>query len=282
MKSDAGLEFAVQTDTGLVRSHNEDSVAISPVYGFAILADGMGGYSAGEVASSMATSMLKAALEEGLDRLQHRANLSLQRNRQIHQLLIDSIQDVNSTVLAAARANSQYNGMGTTLVTALFHGDKITVAHVGDSRAYRFRQGELVQLTRDHSLLQEQIDSGLVNPEWARFAQNKNLVTRAVGVGPYLEVEVHDRHTKPGDVYLLCSDGMSDMLAVEEIIYLLTNCGPSLEATCNALVQQANHSGGYDNISVVLVVVHHDTIEVNGLFARILRLVKRCGWRAEV
>lgn len=183
MKSDAGLEFATQTDTGLVRSHNEDSVAISSAYGFAVLADGMGGYSAGEVASSIATSALKVALEVGLDRLQRRTDLRLHRSRQIHQLLAESVQHVNSAVLDAARTEPQYNGMGTTLIAALFHHNKITVAHVGDSRAYRFRQGELVQITRDHSLLQEQIDAGLVNPEWARFAQNKNLVTRAVGVG---------------------------------------------------------------------------------------------------
>jgi PPM family protein phosphatase len=277
MKSDAGLEFAAQTDTGLVRPHNEDSVAISLGYGFAILADGMGGYSAGEVASSIATSTLKVALEEGLDRLQRQTDLRRHRSRQIHQLLADSIQHVNSTVLAGARAEAQYNGMGTTLVTALFQHDKITVAHVGDSRAYRFRRGELVQITRDHSLLQEQIDAGLVNSEWARFAQNKNLVTRAVGVGPDMEVEIHDHHIEPGDVYLLCSDGLSDMLAIEEIICILTNCRPSLEVACNALVRQANDNGGHDNISVILIMVHRYSIEASGLFGRIMRWVRQGG-----
>jgi PPM family protein phosphatase len=277
MKPDAGLEFAAQTDTGLVRSHNEDSIAISPAYGIAILADGMGGYSAGEVASSIATSALKVALEAGLDRLQRQADLRLHRSRQIHQLLVDSIQHINSQVLDAARAEPQYNGMGTTLVAALFHHGKITVAHVGDSRAYRFRRGELVQITRDHSLLQEQIDAGLVDPEWARFAQNKNLVTRAVGVGPNMEVEIHDHHTEPGDVYLLCSDGLSDMLSVEEIIYLLMNSPSSLEAACNTLVRQANDNGGHDNISVILIMVHYHSIEAGGLFTRILRWVKHGG-----
>jgi PPM family protein phosphatase len=271
MKPDAGLEFAVLTDTGLVRPHNEDSVVISPEYGIAILADGMGGYSAGEVASSIATSVLKVTLEEGLDRLQRQSNLRLHRNRQIYQLLTESIQHVNSGVLDAARIEPQYNGMGTTLVTALFQQDKVTVAHVGDSRAYRFRQGELVQITRDHSLLQEQIDAGLVNPEWARFAQNKNLVTRAVGVGPDMEVEIHDHHTEPGDLYLLCSDGLSDMLTSKEIVYSLTNCRSSLEAACSALVRQANANGGYDNISVILTTVHSHGTAAGGAFGRLMR-----------
>jgi protein phosphatase len=277
MKPDVGLEFAALTDTGLVRPHNEDSVAISPEHGIAILADGMGGYSAGEVASSIVTSVLKVTLEDGLGRLRRQADLRMHRDRQIHQLLAESIQHVNSAVLDAARIEPQYNGMGTTLVTALFHHDKITVAHVGDSRAYRFRQGELVQITRDHSLLQEQIDAGLVNPEWARFAQNKNLVTRAVGVGPNIKVEVHDHQTESGDVYLLCSDGLSDMLSVDEIICILTDCQPSLEATCNALVRQANGNGGYDNISVILIMVHHHIGETDGLFGRLMRWVTQDG-----
>jgi PPM family protein phosphatase len=277
MKLDAGLEFAALTDTGMVRPHNEDSVTIGPEYGIAILADGMGGYSAGEVASSIATSVLKVTLEEGLDRLQQQADLRPHRNRQIHQLLVESIQRVNSAVLDAARIEPQYKGMGTTLVTALFHHDKITVAHVGDSRAYRLRQGELVQITRDHSLLQEQIDAGLVNPEWARFAQNKNLVTRAVGVGPNIEVEVHDHFTEPGDIYLLCSDGLSDMLATEEIICILMHSWLSLEAACDALVQQGNDNGGHDNISVILIMVHRHSVKAGGLFRRILRWVKQGG-----
>jgi PPM family protein phosphatase len=275
MKPDAGLEFAALTDTGLVRPHNEDSVVISPEYGIAILADGMGGYSAGEVASGIATSVLKVTLEEGLDRLQRQSDLRLHRNRQIHQLLAESIQHTNSAVLAAARTEPQYNGMGTTLVTALFHQNKITIAHVGDSRAYRFRQGELVQITRDHSLLQEQIDAGLVNPEWARFAQNKNLVTRAVGVGPDMEVEIHDHHTEPGDLYLLCSDGLSDMLADQDIRDLLwASCPTSLETACNALITRANDNGGHDNISVILIRTHENGMDAGGIVERIRRWIK--------
>jgi PPM family protein phosphatase len=276
MKPHAELEFAARTDTGLVRTHNEDSVATSPSYGIAILADGMGGYSAGEVASTLATSVLKGTLEEGLDRIRPQTELRLHLNRQIHQLLLESIQHMNSVILAAARAEPKYNGMGTTLVAAVFHHDKINVAHLGDSRAYRFRRGELVQLTRDHSLLQEQIDAGLVNPQWARFAQNRNLVTRAVGVSQSIEVEIHDYSIDSGDVYLLCSDGLSDMLMPEEINHILINDFSDLEAACNTLVQRANGNGGHDNISVILIRVNKIRKKASNIFRRVLCWLKLC------
>lgn len=270
MASHPTLEFAAKTDTGLVRSHNEDSIAISSDYGFAILADGMGGYNAGEVASDIATSVLKEALEDGLQRLQRKHELHAHHNKQIHQLMVDSIQHVNTAIFNAAGAEPAYAGMGTTLVTALFHQDKITVAHVGDSRAYRMRQGALTQITHDHSLLQEQIDAGLIAPEWARFALNKNLVTRAVGVGSDMEVEIHDHDAEPGDVYLLCSDGLSDMLDVREIQDILKDCGASLEDACAALVQRANDNGGRDNVSVILIRIRANSSESENLFGRIM------------
>jgi serine/threonine protein phosphatase PrpC len=272
MANNIGLEFAAKTHTGLVRPQNEDAIALSPACGYAILADGMGGYNAGEVASGIATSILKESLEDGLNRLQDQ--LLSNRGRQIHHLMVESIQRANSAVVEAARIEPEYQGMGTTLVAALFDQDKVTIAHVGDSRAYRFRQGELTQLTKDHSLLQEQIDAGLINPEWARFSQNKNLVTRAVGVDHEMEVEIHDHNTEPGDVYLLCSDGLSDMLAAEEIHDALAGWKSSLERACDVLVQRANDNGGHDNISVILIKVQSKNAETGGLFDRILNWVK--------
>lgn len=248
------LEFAGKTDTGLVRSHNEDCIAFSPAYGLAILADGMGGYSAGEVASGIAVRVLKEALEEGMVRLQSgQHEFHLQRPGQIHQLMDEAIHRANSAILEAARVEPRYDGMGTTLVTALFHGDSATVAHVGDSRAYRLRQGDLVQITKDHSLLQEQIDAGVISPEWAQFSPIKNLVTRAVGVGPNMEVEIHDYRIEAGDVYLLCSDGLSDMLVDQEIHEVLIKTQYSLGTACDTLVRRANEHGGRDNISVILI-----------------------------
>jgi serine/threonine protein phosphatase PrpC len=270
MANNLGFDFASRTDTGRMRSGNEDAIALSPAHGIAILADGMGGYSAGEVASSIATTVLRESLEEGLARLRaHGPDLLNKRSRQFQQLMVDSIHRANLAVLDAAGAQPRYQGMGTTIVAAHFHRDKLTVAHVGDSRAYRLRQGALTQITRDHSFLQEQIDAGLMTPESARVSDYKNLVTRAVGVSDQMEVEVHEHQVEPGDVYLLCSDGLSDMLADEEIHEVLKQSGDELQAACDALVQHANESGGRDNISVILIRIRAGNPETDGLLGRL-------------
>ncbi|HVK95610.1 MAG TPA: Stp1/IreP family PP2C-type Ser/Thr phosphatase [Noviherbaspirillum sp.] len=267
MTNKVELEFAAKTDTGLLRSQNEDSVALSPAYGFALLADGMGGYNAGEVASNMATTIAKAALEEGMDTLQHS---NARSPEQLHRLIVESVQRTNNTILDAARNEPQYAGMGTTLVAAVFHEDKVMLAHVGDSRAYLLRDGTLTQLTRDHSVLQEQIDAGLISAEWAHYAQNKNLVTRAVGVSANVEVDIHEHVTQAGDIFMLCSDGLSDMLRSEEIQESLIRQRHSLQTACDILVQEANEAGGHDNISVVLVQVGANSTCASSLLDRIL------------
>lgn len=273
MAHNVDLEFAAKTDIGLVRSHNEDAIAISSKCGLAILADGMGGYNAGEVASGIATSVLKESLEERLQS-QHwnaRSNWS----KRIQQFMVESIVHANGSIIEAARIEPSYSGMGTTLVAALFHHNKAIVAHVGDSRAYRLRQGELVQITRDHSLLQEQIDAGLVSEEGAKFAQNRNLITRAMGIDYDVEVEIHEHQTEDGDIYLLCSDGLSDMLSAQEIVSMVTKAGLTIETICDALVDKANQNGGRDNISVVLIKVKSENPEAKqGLFWRLCRWIR--------
>ena len=266
------LQFAARTDTGLVRTHNEDSIELSPENGLAILADGMGGYNAGEVASSIATAIVKESIEGRL--LNFAWNMRSHRSRQLQQIVVEAVEHANIAIYETARSEPQFAGMGTTLVVTLFHQDRVTVAHVGDSRTYRLRQKTLVQLTRDHSLLQEQIDAGLVDPEWARFAPNKNLVTRAIGVNDGVEIEVHDHPTEVGDIYLLCSDGLTDMLSPEEMVQMMTATGPSLETICEALIQRANHNGGRDNISVILVEVQAIEGEAKGLFGQILKFMQ--------
>jgi len=269
-----GLEFAGKTDTGRVRSQNEDAIVISPAYGFAVLADGMGGYNAGEVASGMATAATKDLLEQVLARLQE-AQTELLTRQQFNQLVVDAIKRANAAIVDAARAEPQYEGMGTTLVAAVFHGDQATIAHVGDSRGYRFRNGTLEQITRDHSLLQEQIDAGLIDSSLARFSATKNLVTRAVGVGTEVEVEIHDHAIQTGDIYLLCSDGLSDMLSDREISDILHQQQESLDAACGVLVDRANHNGGLDNISVILVKVLSTGSGTPGLLTRLRNWVNR-------
>lgn len=268
MTNDVKLEIATKTDIGRVRLQNEDCLAVSPEYGFAVLADGMGGYSAGEVASRIAVEVLKSTLERELGILQSEPDEDA-LIRKLATLLDNSIQEANLAILRAARENINYSGMGTTIVASVIVRDRFVVAHVGDSRAYRLRLGALTQLTRDHSLLQEQIDAGLIDPEWAQFARHKNLVTRAVGVDAQMGVEVHDYWVQPGDVYLLCSDGLSDLLTVEEMESLFASTKGALQLTCDALVSQANERGGHDNISAILISVQSGPEQQSTIFDRI-------------
>ena len=272
---DVWFEFASATDAGLVRAQNEDALATSPSHGLAILADGMGGYNAGEVASRMAVEVIRREVEAKLAQLPAAGTaLFNRREKRLQQILAEAIQLANTAIFAAAQAEQQYAGMGTTLVVALFQGDKLSIAHVGDSRAYRMRGSTLVQLTRDHSFLQEQIDAGILTLEQARISQNRNLVTRAVGVGSALDVELHDHALQPGDLYLLCSDGLTDMIGNEEIREVLSMREHSLATLCDMLVQRANCAGGRDNISVILVHVPQDWSQDNSLLNRFLHWVK--------
>lgn len=250
---------------------NEDAVAASAEYGYAILADGMGGYRAGEVASLMAVDTLEASFREGMSRLKAEAARSLpERRKLVSELMLAAIRDANARIVKVSRDEPECEGMGTTVVAAVLHDDAISIGHVGDSRAYRLRGGVLEQLTRDHSLLQEQIDAGLISIEEARLSVNRNLVTRAVGIDLALEVEIHPHQTMPGDVYLLCSDGLSDMVDDAGIRDVLLAESVPLDAACSALVNRANELGGHDNISVILVRVEAQNAEPPTLLGRVL------------
>lgn len=251
--SDA-LEIVVKTDPGMVRSHNEDSVFGNPHRGLVILADGMGGYNAGEVASGMATTVLSTELDTAFA-TRSPDDVNPDGTPYSHAAVREQVSRTNSAIYNAAESQPQYAGMGTTLVLALFHDDRVTAAHIGDSRLYRLRDGALEQLTRDHSLLQEQIDAGMISVEEARHSQNKNLVTRALGVDPEVETEIHDHEVRVGDIYLLCSDGLNDMVEDEETALTLQALGANLELAATQLIQMANDNGGRDNVSVILVKV---------------------------
>ena len=252
--SDA-LEIVLRTDTGRVREHNEDAVFANPHIGFVVLADGMGGYNAGEVASSMATTRLASELESALAARAPHATDGPGGEAFAGQCLRDAVADANAAIFQAAQDEAGYAGMGTTLVAALFFDDRVAVAHVGDSRLYRLRDGTLSLLTHDHSLLQEQIDSGLLSAEEARHSLNRNLVTRALGVDPLVEVDLAEHLVLPDDLYLLCSDGLNDMVPDEEIALALQTLSDHLELAATQLVEMANDQGGRDNVSVILVKV---------------------------
>ncbi len=241
------LEFFHAVDTGRARSNNEDSVAVDEANALAVLADGMGGYNAGEVASGMATSFIRTELGRWLQEAGGRAN-----DAEVRRAMDICVDNANRAIFNAANANPQYAGMGTTLVVAVFRDDQLRLGHVGDSRAYRWRAGQLMQITRDHSLLQEQIDAGLITPEQAAFSANKNLVTRAVGVEDTVLLETHAHEVQPGDLYLMCSDGLTDMLD-DSIIAQLLQMHDELPSAGQALVAAANEAGGKDNIALVLV-----------------------------
>jgi protein phosphatase len=261
------LEVATATDPGMVRSHNEDSIGTDAEIGLAVLADGMGGYNAGEVASGIAVAMLTTEMKQALDTHEPH-ELDSSGETMAEKFVRENSAKANAAIYQTAKSQPQYSGMGTTLVVALFFDNRMTVGHIGDSRLYRLRKDGFEQVTRDHSLLQEQIDSGMLTKEQARYSQNKNLVTRAVGIDPEVETEVHTYNVEPGDIYLLCSDGLSDMVQDEDIHSTLSTLQSNLPLAATQLVQLANDCGGRDNISVILVRILEDFAVPTGWLAR--------------
>jgi protein phosphatase len=268
------LEIASCTDPGMVRSHNEDSIAADAANGLVVLADGMGGYNAGEVASGMATTVIVTEMQQILANATP-YQIDPRTNQEIAKRLVrEQVLKANSSIYQAAQSQPQYAGMGTTLVVALFYDNRVLVAHLGDSRLYLLRQGKFKQVTRDHSLLQEQIDSGLISPEQAKHAQHKNLVTKALGIDPSVEPEIHEYPAKPGDLYLLCSDGLCDMVEDEDISMTLQALGGNLKLAAQQLVQMANDNGGRDNVSVILVRVLREYPGARGVMAKVFAWLK--------
>jgi protein phosphatase len=241
------------SDPGMVRDNNEDSIATRPELGMAILADGMGGYNAGEVASAMATSLIEAGMSE---RWTNAALKGLDRDAAkvlSQSLLREEIDKTNRAIYSAAQNDAQCADMGTTLVACLFHDNFVTVAHMGDSRLYRLRNDVLKQVTRDHSWLQEQIDGGMITPEEAHLSNNKNLLTRALGIYLDEEPEIHSYDVVEEDIFLLCSDGLFAMIEHEELQTTLQTLKANLELAAQLLIQATNDAGGHDNVSVILV-----------------------------
>jgi protein phosphatase len=268
------LEIAASTDPGMVRSHNEDSIATDPSNGLVVLADGMGGYNAGEVASGMATAVIANDMRNMLAKVQPYQIDPETRNVIAWRMVHNQVMKANTSIYQAAQSQPQYAGMGTTLVVCLFYDNKVMVAHIGDSRLYLLRGGKFKQVTRDHSLLQEQIDSGLITPEQAKHAQHKNLVTRALGIEPSVDPEIHEYQVRRGDLFLLCSDGLCDMVEDEDISLTMQTLGSNLKLAAQHLVQMANDNGGKDNVSVILVRVQREYPAPRGVMAKVFAWLK--------
>jgi PPM family protein phosphatase len=256
------LVMAARSDPGLLRARNEDAVFADAARGVAVVADGIGGYVGGEVASSMATAQLAARIGIAADDGGPAAAAPGDH-------LLAAIDAANAGIYYAALDRPQLAGMGTTLVVAWFDDNTLHAAHIGDSRLYRLRGNAFEQLTRDHSLLQEQLDSGMISAEEARHSPNRNLVTRALGVAPVAEPDLGEFPVLAGDIYLLCSDGLTDMVEPEVIGRVLRALGANPEAAADRLVQMANGNGGCDNVSVVVVRVQGD-------------LAASAGWRRKL
>jgi serine/threonine protein phosphatase PrpC len=263
------LDVASLSHPGMVRSHNEDAIFVDGAGGLAVLADGMGGYNAGEVASGIAVDAItKNLLPDLLARRDLTKVDSASGRTHAALLLQQQIEAANKAIYEAAQARPECAGMGTTIVASVFCGNRASIGHVGDSRCYRLRGEALEQLTRDHSLLQEQIDSGMLTPERAKYSLNKNLVTRALGIDESSPVDIVEYRIETGDIYLLCSDGLTDMVDAEAIGATLVRHRANLGAAAAELVDLANRGGGRDNISVVLVAIPPGFLPAGGWVQR--------------
>ena len=246
---DEGSKLIVNglTDVGLVREHNEDYIDWDISRGLIILADGMGGHNAGEVASALAVNCIKDALYEVLNPENPVEDLDyLNIVRQAIVYANDEINRHSAEHVACA-------GMGTTIVVSLFEGKSVVFAHVGDSRIYRLRDNKLQQMTSDHSLVQEMVDNGFLTEEEALLSNSRNLITRALGIAETVDVDVCQDTIEVGDVYLSCSDGLTDLVTDQEITEILLDVEGQMELANQRLVDLANEKGGKDNISLILV-----------------------------
>jgi PPM family protein phosphatase len=249
------LQSIALTDTGRVREHNEDTIGTDADLGLFVLADGMGGYNAGEVASGIAVKTIVNLVREAYQTQTLEGTDAATGLSRPSIILRDAILRANKIIHQTSKTQPQCEGMGTTVVACLFHDNRICVAHVGDSRLYRLRSERFERMTLDHSLLQELVDRGFYSPEEAARSTNKNYVTRALGVEPTVEVELREHAVQRGDTFVLCSDGLSDMVEDDDIQLTLATFSHDLDMAGRQLVQLSNEHGGRDNISVMVARV---------------------------
>lgn len=247
------VQIASETDVGCVRTNNEDSVGKNEQVGLAILADGMGGHNAGEVAGAMAVGSILNELSTSLADLAPGQPGVDGVYSLDGELVRQAIENANAAIHQTAANNLAYHGMGTTIVVAAFFNDRFCAAHVGDSRLYRLRDGELKQLTTDHSLAHELIANGYFKSYDEVIASGmKNAITRALGLDAEVKVDVQEDSTRINDIYLLCSDGLTDMVGDAEILGILETHGANLDRCVAQLIALAKQNGGKDNVSVIL------------------------------
>lgn len=274
MNLNAKIDFAELSDTGRVREHNEDAIGSIGEIGLMVLADGMGGYNAGEIASGIAVQIVTEMASDGANR-ERRDDIDSHSGLMRQSIVLrDAVYRANKIIYQTAQSKTDCEGMGTTIVACMFYDNKISIAHVGDSRAYRLRAGELEQVTLDHSLLQELVDRGFYSAEEAQRSTNRNYVTRALGVEATVDVEVHEYEVLPDDIYLLCSDGLPDMVEDDDIHLTISTFNASLDVVGQQLVDLANDHGGRDNVSVMLAQVKEPFPAKKSLLAKLAGLFR--------
>jgi protein phosphatase len=268
------IHFAEVTDTGRVRDHNEDAIGSDPDIGLMVLADGMGGYNAGEVASGIAVQIVSELATEGANR-ENRDEIDPASGWMRQSIVLrDAVYRANKIIYQTAQSQTHCEGMGTTIVACMFFDNKVSIAHVGDSRAYRLRDGTFEQLTMDHSLLQELVDRGFYSAEEAQRSTNRNYVTRALGVEATVDVEVSEFDVLPDDIYLLCSDGLPDMVEDAEIHLTISTVNDSLDNVGKQLIELANDHGGRDNVSVQLAEIKAPFAAKKGIFVKLVNMFR--------
>lgn len=266
------FEFGARTDVGRARENNEDSFRVAFEIGLFVLSDGMGGQSSGEVASRLAVeTVLSHCHEASLKPSLALAGAALEGISEAGNRLASAIRLANSAVYQASQEDSHLRGMGATLVAAILSEERVSIAHAGDSRAYRLRNGELERLTQDHSFIEEQVRRGLMTSQEASSSSLQNILMRAVGIEPEIEVEVNEELFAESDVLLLCSDGLTKEVSDAQIARVLAEVEDP-EAAAEQLVDLANEAGGSDNVTVI--VLRHSPRLV-GAFERLGRWLKR-------
>ena len=246
------------TDTGMVRDKNEDAIGFDSTLGLIVLADGMGGHRGGDIASSIAVDTIIEILQQKLPNVDPNRFDDATGYTMESICVQDAIIVANDLVYKTAQATPEHQGMGTTVVVLQFYNNIFSIAHIGDSRCYRLRNNELELLTKDHSLLQELVDRGFCTPEEAKKSMNKNLVTRALGIDPVVMPDMHEDIALKNDIYLICSDGLTDLVEDPDIYYTMNEFSDNLEEAAKQLITKANQNGGKDNISVMLCRIDDD------------------------
>lgn len=260
------------TDTGRVRDHNEDSIGSIHEIGLWVLADGMGGYNAGEIASGIAVKTILDLVREACQR-EDRGEVDAADGYMRQTIVLrDAVLRANKIINQTAQSQPQCEGMGTTLVACLFFDNRLSIAHVGDSRLYRMRANRFEQITMDHSLLQELVDRGFYSEEEAQRATSRNYVTRALGVDSNVDVEIQEVDVEKGDYYLLCSDGLPDMVEDEDIQLTISTFENKIATIGQQLIKLSNDNGGRDNISVILIAVKSTFPAGTGLLHKIFHI----------